>query len=243
MPLKSLIFILFVAAMNCTAGVGERHEMSPETPFKLVVIEEAKEPAKSVLRQKAPTVTFPLSPSDRAIVQALKTQTVQLGGVGLAAPQIGKSRRITAIYIPEDTALIRDDITPYPVHVLINPSYEPIEEEGIYHDFEGCYSVQNTAGKVPRYKAVRVSYQDEDGKRHEGIERGLYARVIQHEVDHLNGYLLTDRLTPDCVQGTMEEMMALRRKELSPEKRALLEKLLKEKEQARKEAHQGTAKS
>src|SRR6185437_5659414 len=120
--------------------------------------------------------------------------------------------RIIAIYIPEEARLLRDSVeNNYPMHILINPTYEPVIHTEIIHDFEGCYSVSSKAGKVPRYKVIKISYQDESGQVHEQIEHDFYARVLQHEIDHLNGILIVDRLTPDCVQGTMEEMMTLRR--------------------------------
>ena len=227
-----MIFFALLVEIPCVSLARcEGDPMPTEKTFQIVTIEEAKDPGSSVLKQRAGDVDFPLSAHDQAIIEALKAQTLSLKGVGLAAPQIGEARRIAAIYIPEEATLLRDEVIPYPVHVLINPTYEPIEEEGIWHDFEGCYSVTSKAGKVPRYNAVRVHYQDEQGVRHTSIERGLYGRVIQHEVDHLNGYLIIDRLTPDCVQGTMEEMMALRRQELTPEKRELLERLLQERQE------------
>ncbi len=106
------------------------------------------------------------------------------------------------------------------MHIMINPSYQGIEQEGVIHDFEGCYSVSSKAGKVPRYNQIALHYQDENGRAHSSTERGFYARVLQHEIDHLNGTLIIDRLTPDCVQGSVQEMMALRRKELSDEQKA-----------------------
>jgi len=89
-----------------------------------------------------------------------------------------------------------------------------------------CYSVSSKAGKVPRYNQIKVSYYDEAGVLHEQTENGFYARVLQHEIDHLNGFLIVDRLTPDCVQGTIEEMMVLRRAELPEEKKVIFDKVV-----------------
>ncbi len=94
------------------------------------------------------------------------------------------------------------------------------------YDFESCYSVDSKAGKVPRYNQIKVSYYDESGKHYTQIESGFYAESLQHEIDHLNGILIIDRLKPDCIQGTIKEMMTLRRAELSPEKRELFDQVM-----------------
>lgn len=114
------------------------------------------------------------------------------------------------------------------MHIMINPNYEPMAGSKMHQDFEGCYSVSSKSGKVPRYEQITVSYYDESGHFHQQIEEGFYARVLQHEIDHLNGFLILDRLTPDCIQGSVEEMMALRRESLPPEKEPYLIRLLRE---------------
>lgn len=140
----------------------------------------------------------------------------------MAAPQVNSAKQIIAVYIPEEAQLLRDNAKIFPMHILINPNYEPLPHTRIISDFEGCYSVSSKAGKVPRYDEIQLKYYDEEGNVHQQIENGFYARVLQHEIDHLNGVLITDRLTPDCVQGTIEEMMTIRRAELPVEKRNYL---------------------
>ena len=88
---------------------------------------------------------------------------------------------------------------PYPMHEIINPEYVGLEEnvgENKVKDMEGCYSVRTICGRVPRYKRIKVTYQDREGKMVEKEEEGFYARVLQHEIDHLNGILIIDRLEP-----------------------------------------------
>ena len=180
-----------------------------------------------VLKSEAQEVQFPLSQADKDLITAMKSKLYELGGVGLAAPQTNFPRRIIAVYIPEEATLLRDNVKKfYPMHVMINPSYEPVKNSAIHHDFESCYSVSSKSGKVPRYEQIKVSYYDEWGQFHQQIEDGFYARVLQHEIDHLNGFLILDRLTPDCVQGPVEEMMALRRASLPPEKRAVFDQVI-----------------
>ncbi|RUR27570.1 peptide deformylase [Legionella qingyii] len=182
---------------------------------------------RQVLKSKAQEVQFPLSQDDTDLITAMKSKLHELGGVGLAAPQVNFPRRIITVYIPEEATLLRDNVKKfYPMHVMINPSYEPVSGSVIQQDIEGCYSVSSKSGKVPRYEQITVSYYDESGQFHQHIEEGFYARVLQHEIDHLNGFLITDRLTPDCIQGSLEEMMALRRESLPPEKRALYDQVM-----------------
>lgn len=183
---------------------------------------------KQVLTSKAQAVQFPLSASDSDLITAMKEKLQALGGVGLAAPQVNAPRQIITIYIPEEAALLRDQVIPYPMHVMINPHYQAYDSEYVY-DFEACYSVSSKAGKVPRYKTIKLTYQDEQGQHHKQIETGFYARVLQHEIDHLNGLLISDRLTPDCIQGPVKEMMALRRESLSEEKKQLFDAVMAKK--------------
>ncbi|MCC5016289.1 peptide deformylase [Legionella sp. 31fI33] len=195
--------------------------------LEIVTVEEVAH--NQVLRKPAKPVSFPLSASDLQLIAAMKGKLYDLGGVGLAAPQVNRAKQIIAIYIPEEAALLRNNVSPYPMHIMINPSYQGVEEKGFIHDFEGCYSVSSKAGKVPRYSQITLHYQDENGQAHSSTESGFYARVLQHEIDHLNGTLIIDRLTPDCVQGSVQEMMALRRKELSDEQKAAFDLVISKK--------------
>ncbi len=200
---------------------------------KIIAIESEPGPEKSALRQQSTKISFPLAAADQQLIAEMKEIMFALGGVGLAAPQIGIARNIAVIYIPESAALLRDNVQEMPMHVIINATYEPIESKAMYSDFEACYSVQSVMGKVPRYNAINLRHQDETGKEITKIEQGFYARVLQHEIDHLNGLLITDRLTPECLQGTHEEMLKIRRRELPPEKRKLFDNLLKQKSLAK----------
>lgn len=196
--------------------------------INLITIEQSE--YQQVLKTKAQPVSFPLSEENRELIEAMKTKLHQLGGVGLAAPQINQPKQIIAIYIPEQAKLLRDNVESiYPLHIMLNPSYEPIDLAEKHADYEGCYSVSSKAGKVPRYKKIKLTWYDEQGQQHQSIEHGFYARVLQHEVDHLNGVLITDRLTSDCVQGTPTEMSALRRAELPENKRILFDKVMAQK--------------
>lgn len=193
--------------------------------LQIVTIEQSE--YHQMLKNPAAPVQFPLSTEDKELIGVMKHKLEELGGVGLAAPQINSSRRIIAVYIPEEARLLREDIHDlYPMHIMINPIYEAVANSVVIYDYEGCYSVSSKAGKVPRYEQIKVSYYDEAGVFHEQQEHGFYARVLQHEIDHVNGMLIIDRLTPDCVQGTPDEMRALRRAELTEEKKAMFDQII-----------------
>ncbi|CEG57188.1 peptide deformylase [Legionella fallonii] len=209
--------------------------MNSATVSALTIVNMQQPEHLQVLKTTAQFVSFPLGKMDSQLIEQMKAKLQELGGVGLAAPQVNQPKQILAIYIPEDAALLRERVKPYPMHVMINPSYEAVSGTAISYDFEACYSVPHKAGKVPRYEEIKLSYYDEQGQHHQSVEHGFYARVIQHEIDHLNGVLIVDRLTPDCVQGTMEEMMTLRRAELSEDKRILFDKLIEKKKKAQHE--------
>jgi peptide deformylase len=107
-------------------------------------------------------------------------------GVGLAAPQIGVSKRIliAAPGIKEGDAV-----------VIVNP--EIYEASGKETDIEGCLSLPGITGEVTRAKKIRVKFQDRFGNKQDMEIKNFFARIIQHEMDHLDGILLIDRLDFD----------------------------------------------
>lgn len=163
--------------------------MSPVMALEIITIE--KKENYHMLKTRAENIQFPLNREDKDLIEAMKKKLYALGGVGLAAPQVNSAKQIIAVYIPEEAQLLRDNAKIYPMHILINPNYEPLPQARIISDFEGCYSVSSKAGKVPRYDEIQLKYYDEEGNVHQQIENGFYARVLQHEIDHLNGVLIT----------------------------------------------------
>ena len=110
------------------------------------------------------------------------------GGVGLAAPQIGVNKRIIAV------SLMRDgDDENYRTIAMINPEIiEHADETEL--DNEGCLSIPGEHGDVDRWKRIKVSYIDTSLRPQSMLLSGLSARIVQHEVDHLDGILFTDRV-------------------------------------------------
>jgi peptide deformylase len=123
-------------------------------------------------------------------------------GVGLAAPQVGVGLQVVVIEDPPElqTAvlpeLLRDqERVPVEAHVLINPSLI-IDDAAVAEYFEGCLSVDGYRAIVPRARRVRVQALDRFGEPFEREASGWYARILQHEVDHLAGRLYLERMLP-----------------------------------------------
>jgi peptide deformylase len=122
-------------------------------------------------------------------------------GVGLAAPQIGESIQLAVIEDRPDyqSSASEDRLAllerqPVPFHVIVNPRITRGEARPDARFFEGCLSVNGWVGVVPRALEVRVDALDEHGKPIQIDARGWYARILQHEIDHLHGVLCIDRM-------------------------------------------------
>jgi peptide deformylase len=139
-----------------------------------------------VLSRKGAAVTE-FGPDLAQFVQEMWASMYAAHGIGLAAPQIGVSRRITVIDVSFKER-------PNEKLVLINP--EIIEREGKQFEEEGCLSLPEIREKVQRAARVKVRAQDVNGEFFEAEGDELLARAIQHEIDHLDGVLFIDRLSP-----------------------------------------------
>lgn len=109
-------------------------------------------------------------------------------GVGLAAPQVHEGVRLFVASLDSE----RGEDPGEPV-AIINPEITPVGSDTV-DDWEGCLSIPDIRGKVPRYQEIRVRALDRDGERIELRAKGFSARVIQHETDHLDGILFFDRM-------------------------------------------------
>ena len=149
-----------------------------------------------VLRLKAALVKKE-TPHLEALIEKMYQTMYNANGVGLAAPQIGKSLRIFTIdanpFADKDEAN-NNDLRDFK-GAFINPNI--IEEEGEEWGFEeGCLSIPGLHEKVYRKPSIKVSYRDENFNLHEKKLTGIAARIFQHEYDHLEGVLFLDKLTP-----------------------------------------------
>jgi peptide deformylase len=115
----------------------------------------------------------------------------EYNGAGLAATQVHTLRQICVIEVAENPRY--PDAPGIPLTVLINPAVTPLTDE-MEEGWEGCLSVPDMRGRVPRYTAVRLEAYDRDGGRINTIAKEFFARVIQHETDHLRGIVYLDRM-------------------------------------------------
>lgn len=125
-------------------------------------------------------------------------------GIGLAAPQVAQSIRVIVVDITEP------DEEEKHYMALINP--EIIEHEGTQVDEEGCLSVPELTAQVQRYKKITVNYQTESGETKQLIAEDRFAVVLQHEIDHLDGVLFIDHLSPlkrNLYKKKRKKMLAL----------------------------------
>jgi peptide deformylase len=143
------------------------------------------------LWQKSLPVQKFATPDLAELLKDLRDTMAHLNGAGLAAPQIAVPLRVVIFGVTANPRY--PGIEPVPDTVLINPELTPLcdeEEEG----WEGCLSVPGMRGVVPRFKRLKYAGFDEHGKRFEREVEGFHARVVQHEVDHLDGILYPMRI-------------------------------------------------
>ncbi len=147
-----------------------------------------KEPAKPVES---------VTPEVRELVETMLKTMYDARGLGLAAEQVGRTESIAVIDVPVDMededCLELNSPIPMPL-IMINP--EILQDEGQIRRPEGCLSFPNLYIEITRAKSVTFQCTDLDGERHEYTAHGLLARAVQHEIDHLKGVLLVDRMSP-----------------------------------------------
>ena len=137
------------------------------------------------------------------LLRDMRDTMAHLNGAGLAAPQIAVPLRVVIFGV---TASPRyPDIEPVPDTVLINPVLTPMAGE-LEEGWEGCLSVPGMRGWVPRFRALRYAGFDEKGNPLQRDVEGFHARVVQHEVDHLDGVLYPMRIRDLTKFGFNEEL-------------------------------------
>ena len=125
------------------------------------------------------------------LIDSLIATAIAYQGVGIAAPQISQPYRL---FIVSSHPSDRYPHAPtMPPTAMINPCILSHGEE-IVKDWEGCLSVPNVRGLVPRYREIEVEYTTRDGKLKQEIFTDFIARIFQHELDHLDGIIFTDRI-------------------------------------------------
>ncbi len=151
-----------------------------------------RQPARAIEPKELKTV-----PLQKFIDDMVQTMD-EYSGVGLAAPQVHEGLRIFVAHLDPEGRGAGDTI------VVINPEVKVVSHD-VIEGWEGCLSIPDIRGRVPRAAQVRVSALDRHGKRIEINARDFPARVIQHETDHLDGILFLDRMRSFQSLTFMEE--------------------------------------
>jgi len=144
-----------------------------------------------VLRQKATQISD-MTDELRSFVENMFETMYNANGIGLAANQVGAGHAVTVIDIGDADEESSSDDGPL---VLINPVIEAVSDEELEFE-EGCLSLPDFRDIVVRPEAIQVRFFDRDMKEHVRQVEGLLARVMQHEIDHLNGIYFFERLSP-----------------------------------------------
>ena len=151
-------------------------------------------PVRPIVRLGHPALRTPARPIPPALIaepdfQALIDDMVETmhdaRGVGLAAPQIGEDIQLFVYQAAGPPEI--------PLHVIVNPLITPQARELVY-DWEGCLSIPDLRGLVPRHPAIRIQGLDREGHPLDYSAHGFEARIVQHEYDHLNGVVFLDRM-------------------------------------------------
>jgi peptide deformylase len=192
----------------------------------LLKIRQAGEP---VLRGAARALSADeiKSPEIQELVERMRATMYDAPGVGLAAPQIGEPLQMLVIEdraeglegASEEELRLRDR-APVPFHALFNPVLA-IEDSTVVEFFEGCLSVNGFVALVPRALGVRVEALDHHAEPVTIHARGWYARILQHETDHLQGTLCIDRMEPRSFTTNENHLRYWRSVPIDPVREAL----------------------
>ena len=125
-------------------------------------------------------------PATQTLIDNMIVTMVEYHGVGLAAPQVHESLCLAVI----ESKGPRGEI---PLTVLVNPEVKVLDQEMI-EDWEGCLSIPELRGRVPRYRKLQVDALDRHGKKISFVAEDFFARVVQHEFDHILGHVYLDRM-------------------------------------------------
>jgi peptide deformylase len=147
-----------------------------------------------VLRGVAQPVANPTAPEIRRLVADMVDTLEDIGGAGLAAPQVHVPRRVVIFRVPDERVTGRPDDLPQDLLALVNPVITPLGD-GQELGWEGCLSVPGLRGAVPRWAHIRYRGVTPEGESVDRSVEGFHARVVQHECDHLDGILYPQRMT------------------------------------------------
>jgi peptide deformylase len=147
-----------------------------------------------VLRRVAVEVEDSWAPEMRRLVADMSETLDDIGGAGLAAPQVHVPWRVVIFRVPADRTSGRPEDLPQDLVALVNPIIEPVGDSTEL-GWEGCLSVPGLRGAVPRWARMRYRGRTPEGEPIDRTVEGFHARVVQHECDHLDGILYPRRMT------------------------------------------------
>jgi len=157
-----------------------------------------------MLLEKSQAVTDFNTPELNTLILDMQDTMEAEDGAGIAAPQIGVLLRVVIFGVGDNPRYPGTE--PIPMTILINPVIVPLSAEKDEYGWEGCLSVPGMRGLVPRYSAIRYTGYDASGTKIETEVEGFHARVVQHEVDHLDGVLYPQRIEDMTQFGFKEEL-------------------------------------
>jgi peptide deformylase len=161
-----------------------------------------------VLKRRADPVEDPTAPEIIKLIKDMEDTLADVGGVGLAAPQVHVPLRVVIFHVPKARMEAEDGDGPaigVPLTYLINPVVEP-QTDDMEEGIEACLSVPGLAGAVPRFRQIRYRGVTPAGEPIDRIAKGFHARVVQHECDHLDGVLYPMRMTDLSKLSFVEEL-------------------------------------
>lgn len=173
-------------------------------------------PTRPILRMGHPVLLQPAqvvaefnTPELHALVRDMLDTMQAADGAGLAANQIGVLRRVVVFGFEHNPRYPEREAIP--LTILVNPQIQPLDDEmndKMEEDWEGCLSVPNMRGQVPRYRRIRYRGFDPQGQPVKREVEGFHARVVQHECDHLDGILYPQRIRDLRQFGFEKELFA-----------------------------------
>jgi peptide deformylase len=178
-----------------------------------------------VLRERAREVTREelASPEVQRLIDDMVETMRAADGAGLAANQVAETLRIAVVEVRPGNPRYPYK-PPVPLTVVVNPVIEPVDDE-VERINEGCLSVPNLRGEVPRHMSIRLRYTDRGGEEHDEVRRGLTAGTFQHELDHLDGVLFLDRVDDPATLTTWDAYERFHRDTFEERARGIVERI------------------
>jgi peptide deformylase len=186
---------------------------------------EIVEIGNPVLRERAREVTPEELRTDavQSLIDDMIGTMRAANGAGLAANQVAETLRVAVVEVRPGNPRYPYK-PPIPLTVIVNPVIEPLDDD-VEQINEGCLSVPDLRGEVPRHVNIRLRYVDREGVEHEEVRRGLTAGTFQHELDHLDGILFVDRVEDPRTLTTWDEFERFHRDAFLERARRLVERV------------------